>query len=137
VNNMATHVKVLGALYIALGSVGVLFALILAIGIGGAAHIVGASAPPEDAAIALPIIGIAGTALVVLVMALSLPALATGIGLLYVKPWARVLGIVLGAISLLGFPWGTILGIYALWVLLSSATEPVFEREAATPPPQP
>jgi hypothetical protein len=46
-------------------------------------------------------------------------------GLFERQPWARVLGIVVGFLALLRFPFGTALGIYTLWVLLpeSSARE--------------
>ncbi len=62
---MTTHVKVLGGIYIALSSIGLLAALFLSLAVGTASGIVGAAADAHDAAIALPIIGIAGTALVV------------------------------------------------------------------------
>jgi hypothetical protein len=101
---------------------------VILLALGGAAAIVGQSAPPDDAAIAVPIIGITGTALVVFFMALALPGLAAGWGLLNFRPWARILGIVLSAINLLNFPFGTLLGIYGLWVLLSADTEPLFQR---------
>ena len=41
------------------------------------------------------------------------------------QPWARILGIVVGFLALIRFPFGTALGIYTLWVLLpdSSARE--------------
>ena len=41
-------------------------------------------------------------------------------------PLPRIVGIVLSAIALLGFPWITILGIYGLWVLFSKETERLF-----------
>jgi hypothetical protein len=131
---MQVHVRVLGAIYIAFAAMGLLLAAILLIGTGGAVGIVGASGDP-DAAIAIPIIGIAGTALVAVILLLCLPGLAAGAGLLYFKPWARVLGIVIAAINLLGFPWFTILGVYALWVLLSKDSEQLFDASspAATP----
>lgn len=131
---MQVHVRVLGAIYVALAALGLLLAAILLIGTGGAVGIVGASGDP-DAAIAMPIIGIAGTALVAVILLLCLPGLAAGVGLLYFKPWARVLGIVIAAINLLGFPLFTILGVYGLWVLLSKESEPLFDvpSPAATP----
>lgn len=131
---MQVHVRVLGAIYIAFAALGLLFAAILLIGTGGAVGIVGASGDP-DAAIAIPIIGIAGTALVAVILLLCLPGLAAGVGLLYFKPWARVLGIVIAAINLLGFPWFTVLGVYGLWVLLSKDSEQLFDGSspAATP----
>jgi hypothetical protein len=131
---MQVHVKVLAAIYIAFAALGLLVATILLIGMGGAVGIVGASGDP-DAAIAIPIIGIAGTVLLALILVLSAPALVAGVGLLYFKSWARVLGIVLAAVSLVGFPWFTILGAYGLWVLLSKDSEHLFDvsSRALTP----
>jgi hypothetical protein len=125
-----THVKVLGVLYIALSALGVLFALFVMLTLGGAAGIVGAAADAEDAAIAIPIIGITGMALVVVALALSLPGLLAGWGLLQFKPWARILALVLAIINLFNIPVGTVVGIYALWVLLNKDTEPLFSGSA-------
>lgn len=132
---MDTHVKVLGVLYIALSALGVLLALFLAVTIGGSAAIVGATAEPNDAAIALPIIGIAGIALVVFLLVLSIPGLVTGFGLLGFKPWARILGIVLSVLNLIHIPFGTIVGIYGLWVLLNKDTERLFSKTLPAPGP--
>jgi hypothetical protein len=51
-----------------------------------------------------------------------------GWGLLDRQPWARTLGIVLGAFSLLDVPFGTALGIYTLWVLLPAQSEEEFRQ---------
>ncbi len=123
---MDTHVRVLGVLNIAIGVVGLIIALLTMIGVGGAAGIISASAEPEDAALALPILSIVGGLVVAVVFAFSVPSVVTGIGLLYFKPWARILGIVLSAIALLGFPWVTLLGVYGLWVLFNRDTERLF-----------
>jgi hypothetical protein len=123
---MDTHVRVLGVIYIALGVLGLMGAALMLIGFGGVAGIISSSADPDEAALAIPILSIVGTALVIFLFAFSLPSVVTGIGLLYFKPWARVLGIVLSAVSLLGFPWVTILGVYGLWVLFSKETERLF-----------
>ena len=129
---MQTHVKVLGVLYLAVGGCMLLGALFLAMTMGGVAGIVGASADPEDAAIAVPILGIAGTALAGFFGIFSLPSLITGYGLLNFKPWARIVGIVLSAISLIMIPFGTIVGAYGLWVLLSKETERLFSPAPLT-----
>jgi hypothetical protein len=91
------------------------------------------NADPHDAAIALPIIGIAGTALVTFLVLVSLPGLVAGIGILKLQPWARVLGIVVAVINLVHVPVGTAVGIYGLWVLLNNDSERVFTGAA---PPQ-
>ncbi len=127
---MQTHVKVLGVLYLAVSACFLVAALFLLLAMGGAAGIVSAAADPEDATIAIQVLGIAGTALAIFLCVFSLPGLATGYGLLQQKPWARILGIVLSAISLINIPFGTIVGIYGLWVLLNKDTERLFEGAA-------
>ena len=129
---MTTHVKVLGVLYIVFSALGVCAALFLGLSLGLASGIVGTSASPEDAAVALPIIGLAGSALVIFLLCVSLPGLITGIGLLKFQPWARIVGIVLAAINLISFPFGTAVGIYGLWVLLNKETEPLFRSGEQT-----
>jgi hypothetical protein len=127
---MATHVKVLGVLHIALSAIGLLVAIVLMIAVGGAAGIVGASGDP-DAQYAIPIIGIAGTTLIVLTLALSLPSLVVGIGLFRFRPWARVFGIVLSILDLVLVPLGTVVGAYGLFVLFSKETERLFSAPTA------
>jgi|SRR5947207_9155451 len=123
---MVTHVKVLGVLYILVSALGLLAALFLMLAVGAASGIVATTAEPQDAAIALPIIGISGTALVVFLLLVSAPGLVTGVGLLKFRPWSRILGIALSAINLIHIPFGTVLGIYGLWVLLNRETERIF-----------
>ncbi|MEN3339274.1 MAG: hypothetical protein V7647_2950 [Acidobacteriota bacterium] len=125
---MQTHVKVLGVLYLAVSAGFLVLAFFLLLVMGGTAGIVGAAADAEDAAIAIPVLGIAGTALAIFLVTFALPGLVTGYGLLNFKPWARILGIVLSALNLINIPFGTVLGAYGLWVLLSSDTERLFEN---------
>ena len=130
---MRTHVKVLGVVYLAVGACMLLLALFLALTMGSVTGIVGATAEPQDAAIAIPILGIAGMALVVMFGVFSLPSLITGYGLLYFKSWARIVGSVLSAGSLINFPLGTAVGVYGLWVLLNKETERLFDIPQGSP----
>ena len=123
---MDTHVKVLGVLYIALSAFGLFAAFFLMVALGLAGGIVGAAADAHDAAIALPVIGLAGTALVAFLLIVSLPGLIAGVGLLKYRPWARILAIVLSVINLVHIPFGMVIGIYGLWVLLNKQTEALF-----------
>jgi hypothetical protein len=132
---MQTHVKVLGVLYLAVGGLLLVLALFLAVMVGGVAGIVGASADPEDAAIAIPVLGFAGTALAAFFGVFALPSLVTGYGLINYRPWARVVGIALSAISLINIPIGTIVGVYGLWVLLNKDTERLFNTTPIAPTP--
>jgi hypothetical protein len=130
---METHVKVLGVLQIALGAMGLFGAGVLMLLFGGVAGIVGANAN-ADAAIAMPIIGITGAALVTFLTVLSLPSVIVGIGLLRLRPWARIGGIVISILSLMAIPLGTIVGAYGLWVLFSTETERLFNSQAIAAP---
>lgn len=130
---MDTHVKVLGVLYIAFSALSLLVALFLMLALGSAAGIVGMTADAGDAAVAIPVLGLAGTAFGMALMVLALPGLVTGWGLLSFKPWARILGIVLSILNLLNIPIGTALGIYGLWVLLNKDTERLFNSSPTIP----
>jgi hypothetical protein len=121
---METHVKVLGVLNIVSGVLGLCAALFLTIIFGGVAGLVGAD---PDGAVAVPIIGLTGAALVVFIVAVSLPGIIIGYGLYRLYPWSRIAGIVLSIISLISFPFGTLLGIYGLWVLFSKDGQTIFE----------
>ena len=123
---MDTHVKVLAWLYIVFGVLGSLIglglmALLSFIGIAGAAS-------DPDAWAALPILGITGAALGVFMLVLSLPGIIAGIGLLQFRPWARIVTIVLSVLNLMNIPFGTILGVYGLWVMLSDEGARLFAR---------
>src|SRR6476620_386890 len=98
---METHVKVLGVVYLAVGGCMLLAALFLGVTMGGVAGIVGATVESHDATIAIPILGLAGTALVMFLGILALPSLITGYGLVTLQPWSRIVGIILSAISLI------------------------------------
>ena len=124
---MKQHVSILGILYIVFGCLGILCALGFLVLFGGAAGIVGMVAQEQpDAQVAVPILGGIGVVVAVILTVLSLPGLVVGIGLTKFRRWARIGGVVLSALNLLNFPFGTALGAYGLWVLLSKESEPLF-----------
>jgi hypothetical protein len=125
---MRDHIRIVAYLNIVLGALGVVAALIVLLVFGGVAGIVGLRNPGHLHAwhVAIPVLGIVGFAIFVLVLVLSLPGIIAGVGLLKLRPWARILGIVLSALNLPGVPIGTALGIYGLWVLLHPETERIF-----------
>ena len=120
-NRMQTHVKVVAILYIVMGALNMLAALLFVMGIGIAEVAMGMSDDP-DAAAAMPIVGIAGGALVVFLLILSIPPIVVGIGLTRYREWARIAGIVIAALLIFHFPIGTAVGIYGLWTLLNGET---------------
>ena len=131
---MAQHVRILGILHIIYGSIGVVIGLIVFLVLGGIAGLVGATDHSEDSALAIPILGGIGTLVFVILLAISLPGIIVGFGLLHFKSWARILTLVLSAFELFSIPFGTALGIYGFWALLKPETEMLFTGQ---PPLQP
>jgi hypothetical protein len=124
---MRKHVQLLGILNIIWGSFGLLGALIVILIFGGAVGLIGAAAPHDPGAhIAIPIVGLVGGVIFLVLIITSIPAIIAGIGLLYLCPWSRVLTIILSALHLFSVPFGTALGIYGFWVLLSRETVALF-----------
>ena len=123
---MTTHVKVLGTLFIAFGALYVLLAFFSTMILGFVAALVGAEGG-RDAATGATVLGMAGAVAFVFWLCMGLPGIIAGIGLLKMKRWARILTIVLSAIQLIQFPFGTILGVYGLWVLFHKDTEALFD----------
>jgi hypothetical protein len=126
---MEGHVKILAILYIVFGALGVLLALLILMIFGGVAGIVGSVTQDQpDARIALPIIGAVGGFIAILLLILSAPNVVAGVGMLKYQEWARILTIVLSILNLPFIPFGTILGVYGLWVLFNQQTIALFSR---------
>lgn len=53
-----------------------------------------------------------------------------GWGLMHHEHWARIAAIILGILALFHPPFGTALGIYTLWVLLSHQAGPAYDQMA-------
>jgi hypothetical protein len=130
---MADHIKTVGILHIILGALTVLGGLVVFAVMGGIAAMIGASGS-RDALPAVPIVGGIGGILFVVLVIVGLPGLIAGIGLLKFRPWARILGIIVSVVDLIHFPFGTALGIYGMWALLSPEGEMLFRNP---PPAQP
>lgn len=136
---MESHVKVFAILNVAWGGLGVLTGLgmLFFFGVlGSVAGVAGLSDREPDALAAMSLMALVGAFLFVLLIVLSLPSLLAGIGLLQLRTWGRVLGIVVSIIDLMHFPFGTALGVYGLWVLLQPESEVLFNgggRPASQP----
>jgi hypothetical protein len=121
------HIKILGILNIVWGGLGVLCGLFLLAIAGGISSILGRMADfrPETL-VALPIVGLIAGAVSIFLLIVSAPSVIVGIGLIYFKPWARILAVIISVLHLLNLPFGTALGIYGLWVLLSNESQRFF-----------
>jgi hypothetical protein len=112
------------------GALGLMAGLGLFLLFGGIAAIVNMAAD-EGRFIAVPILGTIGTVLMGLLVLLSLPQLLAGIGLWFEQEWGRILSIVVCALSLFNVPFGTALGVYGLWVLLSRESTAIVDHHRA------
>ena len=116
---MKQQVNILGWTYIVLGALGILLAIVLAVLLVG----IGIISGDQTANNVLMVIAVIVGGISAL---LSIPGVIAGIGLLNLKPWARVLTIILGVLNLPGFPVGTLLGVYSLYVMLDDETSTLF-----------
>jgi hypothetical protein len=124
---MRDHVRLLAALYIALGVMGILGAFVMLAVFGGSASLLRVIIPDEPATtIAVPILTFFAFTFFLGMLLLSIPEIIAGIGLFKLRPWARLLGIVLCVLNLMNLPFGTAVSIYGLWVLLSGRTDELF-----------
>jgi uncharacterized membrane protein (DUF2068 family) len=122
--SMKTHVQILAWLNMAIGGLGVLLALLTLAGSAALQTILLTLSSGEVPAWVLQFIF---TLITGILLVLSLPCLVLGWGLYNFRKWARILGLILSAISLLNFPIGTAVGVYGLWVLLKPETEVLFK----------
>lgn len=113
------HVTLLGWLYIA-GNLlllmvgGVTFLLLSGIGLAvGEREVFG-------------ILTIVGIFVAGLMLLLALPGIVAGVGLLRRRNWGRILALLVAFFSLANVPIGTIIGLYAFWVLLQDAAPAFF-----------
>ena len=126
---MRSHIKALGILHLVHAGLAVLFGLCMMLLFGGIAALVGIAGHDRDSAAAVPVLGAIGSLIMVVAFVLALPKIAAGIGLLYCQNWARILTIIISIIGLMDFPFGTALGVYGLWVLLSPEGTALFTAQ--------
>jgi hypothetical protein len=135
---MRTHIAIVGVLNILWNFMGVAAGvLIIVLGLGGGSAL-GLVAGAEDPAAGAAILTfLAGFGVIVGCIALlpCLPGFVAGIAVLGYRNWARVVLIVVSAINLLAFPFGTILGGYSLYVLLNRESEQIFANPDVDPDP--
>ena len=116
---MASHVDFLGVLFIVWGLLTVLVGVsTLALGVGAVALITSASRG-GGSQLAAGFTAAAFAALAVIAILWGAAHVIVGVPLRRKTAWARMIGLMLGSVDLLLLPYGTALGVYALWVLLS------------------
>jgi len=118
---MEKHVSVVAALQIGLSIFGIIVGIIILVVL----NTVGSFVNEREASLVLHLIG---TILAVIFFLMSAPGIIAGIGLLRHKEWARILALILSALSVLNFPLGTAVGVYSIWVLVQDEVVALFKE---------
>jgi hypothetical protein len=124
---MATHVDFLGVLFVVWGLLTALVGVsTLALGVGAVALIASASRGGGGGQVAAGVTAAVFTALAIIAMLWGAAHVVVGVPLRGRRPWARLIALGLGSVDLLLLPYGTALGVYALWVLLNERGKELF-----------
>lgn len=113
---MHEHLRIVAWIHLAMGALGVLVGIFV-FGVMGS---VGALTGDVREGTLLAVLGALLAGFFTL---MSVPALVGGWGLLKRKPWARILVLILSFMNLFGFPVGTLVGGYSIWVLMQDETK--------------
>ena len=120
---MKSHVDFLGLLFIVWGLLTVVVGVsTMALGVGAA------SLATRDAGsqVAAGITAAVFVTLAVIAIVWGVAHVVVGVPLRRYTPSARFIALLLGSVDLLLLPYGTALGIYALWVLLTEDGKKLF-----------
>ncbi|MGD0567398.1 MAG: zinc ribbon domain-containing protein [Candidatus Sulfotelmatobacter sp.] len=123
------HLHLLGILWLAISAfntIGGVVLYIIANTLFARLHQMGA--PEAPTAFLRPLL----SAIAIFILAKALCGFIAGWGLMQREPWARIIALVLGFISLFNVPFGTAVGVYTLWVLLPSQSQEEYDALVAT-----
>ena len=123
---MSSHVDFVGVLFIVWGLLTTLIGVsTLALGVGAVAMIASASRG-GGGGLAAGVTAAVFTTLAIIAILWGSAHVVVGVPLRRHRPWARLMALMLGSVDLLLLPYGTALGLYALWVLLNEKGKALF-----------
>jgi len=118
------HIHLLGILWLAISAFNTIGGVVLYVVANTLfAHMRDLGAPEAPTAFLRPLLSV----IAILVLAKALCGFIAGWGLLHREPWARIITLVLGFISLFNVPFGTAVGVYTLWVLLPAQSQQEYD----------
>jgi hypothetical protein len=121
-----SQVDFLGVLFVVWGLLTVVVGLsTLALGVGAVA-LLASAARSGGSQVAAGITAAAFTALAFIAMLWGAAHVVVGLPLRRYAPWSRLIALMLGSVDLLLLPYGTALGVYALYVLLNEKGKTLF-----------
>jgi len=132
---MVAQVDFLGILFIVWGLLTTLVGVsTLALGVGAVALLASASRGGGSQVAAGVMAGVF-TGLAIIAMLWGAAHVVVGVPLRRHTPWSRLAALMLGSVDLLLLPYGTALGVYAIWVLLNEEAKALFtpRPESALP----
>ena len=123
----SSHIDLVGTLFTIWGILTALIGLsTLALGIGAVAIITSASHGGGGGQVAAGLTAAAFTTLAIIAIVWGVAHIVVGVPLGRHRSWARLVALMLGSVDLVLMPYGTALGVYALWVLLNEDTKSLF-----------
>lgn len=129
---MDVHLKLASVLHIGLGILGIMVSLLILFGFSAISFLIGMNAPSSEFMPAVSILALIGFLLTGLTMISPLFGVAAGIGMYRRTQWGRILGLIASILYLpVHFPFGAILGVYTLWILLSPDTNALFDNRSS------
>jgi hypothetical protein len=124
---LTAHVDFVGVLFIVWGLLTTLVGVsTLALGVGAVALIAQASRGGGGGQVAAGLTAAIFTTLAVIAIIWGAAHVVVGVPLRQKKAWARHVALMLSSVDLVLLPYGTALGAYALWVLLSESGKSLF-----------
>lgn len=117
---MDKHVQLIGILWIVYGIMGLLFAFFVFLVLFGVSFI------PDMGNIAPGILRLIAWIASLFFLALAVPQIIAGMGLVKRKEWGRILTLIVSFFHLISFPLGTALGVYSFVILLKPETIRLF-----------
>ena len=125
---MSSHVDLVGVLFVIWGLVTAIVGLsTFALGIAAASLIDSAGRGGGGGQFAAGLTAAAFITLAMIAMTWGAAHVSVGLSVRRRKAWARLLALMFGSVDLLLLPYGTALGVYALWVLLNEEGKKLFE----------
>lgn len=118
---MEKHINAVAALQIGLS----IFNLVIAFLIFTILKLVISFVDDQNGELVLSVIA---NVIAIIFIVVSIPGLLAGFGLFKRQEWARILTLIISAIEVFNFPFGTAIGIYSIWALIQPENVAVFSK---------